>query len=354
MREVSMATRPALFFVDPGPWRRLKHRVLARCTRATDDPFVRTNLRGKRVPAWRAMPLVWLRHPHVPSMLTLEEMQLLYWLARDWYTGRGTLVDCGAWLGGSTSALCAGLADNPRVARKDGAVHAFDRFLYEPYFADWFGQLGEELADGDCFLHIFRRLTAPYRRFLTTHPGDVCVTPYDGGDVEVLFLDVCKSWEINAAVVGRFFRHLVPGRSIVVQQDYAHHFAYWLVLTMDHFRDYFEDRGRVGDGHSAVFRYVDKIPAHRLDVDLRTLPLRQKRDAFEREILRAEGWQRVEFLVGYARLLYDVGDVRGARAAVARIDPHFHDHPVSKLGLDFLPRAVAAAVPPPPRERLAA
>jgi hypothetical protein len=346
MREVSMAAKSGLFFVDPGVVRRLKHLVLSRCTRATDDPFVRINLRGRRVPVWRSMPLVWQRHPQIPSMLTLEEMQLLYWLARDWFTGAGTLVDCGAWLGGSTSALCAGLADNPRVARKGGAVHSFDRFVYESYFADWFEKIGEHLADGDSFLHVFERLTAPYRRFLTTHTGDVCATPYDGGDVEVLFIDVCKSWEINAAVVAKFFRHLVPGRSVVVQQDYVHHFAYWLVLTMDHLRDYFEYRGRVSDGHSAVFLCTDKLPDHLLDVDLRTLPLGQKRAAFEREVLRAEGWQRVEFLVGYARMLYDVGDVRGARAAVARIDPRFHDYPISKLGLDFLPREVADALKP--------
>jgi hypothetical protein len=71
-------------------------------------------------------------------MLSTEEVELLYRLAREEYFGQGTIVDCGPFLGGSTVALCAGLKDNPGRFPKSGRVHAYDRFLYEPYFERWF------------------------------------------------------------------------------------------------------------------------------------------------------------------------------------------------------------------------
>ena len=78
---------------------------------------------------WREVPLSVL--PDVPGMLGGEERQFLYWYARDKYTGAGEIVELGAFLGQSASALAAGLAANPRCTDKSGRVHSFDRFGYE-------------------------------------------------------------------------------------------------------------------------------------------------------------------------------------------------------------------------------
>jgi hypothetical protein len=287
---------------------------------------------------WRALPEVHGRLPGVPTMLSSEELKLLYWLARDRYTGEGEIVDCGPFLGGSTCALAAGLEDNRRVARKDAVVHVFDRFLYEPYFAPWFAGLGVALEEGDSFAPVYRRLVAPYRRFLHLHEGDVLHAPYEGAPIEILFLDICKSWEINAAVLRTFFPCLVPGRSLLVQQDYLHHFAFWLVLTMDWLTDYFEPVGRVAEGHSVLYRHTRRIPDHVLHADLRALPAARKREAFEREVARSQGWQRTEVLVAYGRMLLEEGDEAGAREVCARIDPDAHDHPINRHALVWMPR----------------
>jgi hypothetical protein len=279
----------------------------------------------------------------VPTMLSAEETQLLQRLTRECYTGRGTILDCGPFLGGSTSALCAGLLESPAAATKKGFVHSFDRFIYESFFGYWFIAFKGPWEEGDSFLPLFRRLTSPYRRFQTIHAGDIRKASYRGGPVEILFNDVCKSWEINDAVVAKFFPHLIPGQSVVIQQDYLHFFAYWLVITMDFFRDYFEPAERVADGHTAVFRCTRRIPDAALRVNLRTLPVERKREAFERELARTTGWQHTEIQVAYARMLLDEGDTAGARAVLRRIDPAAHEHPMNKVGLTFIPPEYLAA-----------
>ena len=64
----------------------------------------------------------------VKTMLSAQELELLYTLARDQYTGRGEIVDGGAFLGGSTLALANGLRDNRRVQDKNGRIHSYDLF----------------------------------------------------------------------------------------------------------------------------------------------------------------------------------------------------------------------------------
>jgi hypothetical protein len=180
-------------------------------------------------------------------------------------------------------------------------------------------------------------LTGAYQDYLVVHEGDVVSATYDGGPIEILFLDICKSWEINAAVVGTFFTHLLPGRSLVVQQDYAHFYAYWLVVTMDFFADYFKSAGHVADdGTAAVFRCVRRIPGPLLRTDLRRLPLSRKRDAFERALPRFQGWQHAQLLIGYCRMLLDQGEWGAAEEVARRIDPALYRHPLNWEGMRFI------------------
>jgi hypothetical protein len=289
-------------------------------------------------PAWAGMPHVWAEFPQVPTMLSGEELQLLYWLTRDVYSGSGTVVDLGPFLGGSTCALAAGLRDNPGPFPKGGAIHAFDHFVYtEPWLDFYTKRTGEEFRVGDSFLPLYRRLTGDYRDYITAHPGDLLATEYDAGPIEILFVDICKSWGLNAAVLAKFFPHLIPGRSVVVQQDYLCFYHCWLIIAMDLFSDYFEPLGRVAAGNSTVYRYTRRIPEGLLHADLRALPLERKRLAFERELPRCRGWQKTEILICYTRMLWEAGDDRGAQEVFDRIDPVWYDHPINKVGMGFVP-----------------
>jgi hypothetical protein len=285
---------------------------------------------------WLGLGSINTRFPHVPTMLSAEELQLLFWLTSRQYTGAGAIVDCGPFLGGSTSALCAGLLEHPAGLGRDGLVHVYDRFTYDIFFTPWFAQLGVSLGEGDSFLPVYENLNAQYLDLLDIHPADILTASWSGGPIEILFIDICKSWEINAHVIRQFFAHLIPGRSLIVQQDQIHFYAFWLVLTMDWFRDYFERLGHVANGHSALYRCTRAIPAHLLATDLRTIPLSRKREAFERELACCDGWQYNEVMVGYYRMLMDAGDVEGACRIARQIEPQAYQHPINRMALDFV------------------
>jgi hypothetical protein len=46
------------------------------------------------------------------AMLRVEEKKYLYWLMRDCYEGKGTVLDLGPLMGGSTLCLTGGAIDN--------------------------------------------------------------------------------------------------------------------------------------------------------------------------------------------------------------------------------------------------
>jgi hypothetical protein len=302
-------------------------------------------LSSQEVPPWQRMPPVWKHLTQVPSMVSAEEMQMLYWVARDCYTGVGTIVDGGPFLGGSTGPLCLGLQDNRRASGKAGVVHSYDLFLYDNiFYGPFFQAMGEELAEGDSFLHLYERLMNPFQDALQVHAGDFCVLPYEAGPIEILFVDLAKSWELNAAVVSKFFRHLIPGKSLVIHQDYLHFGEFWLVITMWFYRNYFKYLGRVDQGNSVLFAYTRKIPDELLEVDLKALPLEEKKAAFEDALKRFAGWQRTELLVGYARMFLEEKDEESAEAVVRRIPPEAVNHPISQASLQWIPKAMLPSI----------
>src|SRR5690606_1866350 len=101
-----------------------------------------------------------------------------------------------------------------------------------------------------------------------------------GGPVEILFVDIAKSWELNAWVMDHWFTQLIPGRSLVVQQDYVYFHPYWIHLTMAHLAGAFE-LVDVVYGASAVFAVKRKIERGET-AHWRNLPLPDKLALIER------------------------------------------------------------------------
>lgn len=310
-------------------------------------PAFEVTFSGQQFPAWKAEAEIGDRVAGIPSMLSSEEIQLLYWATKNWYTGRGIIADCGPFLGGSTAPLCLGLQDNQCTHSRVRRVHSFDRFVNDApsFYGSFWAQLGETVTEGGSFLPIFRQLMSPFSYALCIWPGDFCKVQYDVGPIEILFVDLAKSWELNAVVVSQFFPHLLPKQSLLIQQDYLHWQAYWLVITMWYFREYFTFRGKVDQGSSVLFEYTRKIPDRLLRTDLKALPREMKRLAFETELQRIQGWQQTELLVGYIRMLLAEGDVKGAQEVYARIPVEAFTHPVNLFGLTSIPRTIGT--PPP-------
>ena len=221
---------------------------------------------------------------HVKTMLSAEELGLLYSLARDTYTGQGEIVDGGAFLGGSTLALATGLRDNSQVAVKNGRIHSYDLFVADAFAPQFLG----DWPIGSSTRPYYDRVIAPHAPLVQVHEGDITTFPWPADiAIEILFIDIAKSWAINDFLLQHFFPRLIPGVSHVIQQDYHWTHVPWLSVTMELLADHVTYLGSM-PWATAVYRWErplepGALPARLLDLGaprLRSLAERAQR--FER------------------------------------------------------------------------
>jgi hypothetical protein len=200
------------------------------------------------------------------GMLGLKERKLLYQLARYTYTGEGAVVELGAFCGASTCCLAAGLRDNGRAA--DRRLHSYDRFIAdEPYLLDFIRmQFGEAIEPGQSFRTIYQRATAQFADLVEVHAGDLLGKVWHAGvPIEILFVDVAKTLPLSGKVLTEFFTHLIPGKSIVIHQDFYHPTAFYLPVVMDFLCDHFSIIEAASDS-SVVFKLETAIPPKKLEI----------------------------------------------------------------------------------------
>jgi hypothetical protein len=226
----------------------------------------------------------------IPTMLSKAERRLLYSLARDYAAGDAAIVDAGCFLGGSTAALLAGVRDHEQPW-SGPPVESYDLFRVEAYTVPKFFA-GEHTARvGDSFRPRYDAHIARFEVPHVAHEGDITEIGWSGGSIEVLFLDVLKAWEINDAVLRDFFPSLVPGRSVIVQQDYGYGDTPWIPITMELLRDSLVLLDWMEWG-SHVFFVERELPTHVLQEGVGALDIETKLELIDRAVARAEGWVR--------------------------------------------------------------
>jgi hypothetical protein len=200
------------------------------------------------------------------GLLGLDERKLLYHLARNFYTGKGAVVELGALCGASTCCLAAGLRDNPLAAGRK--VSSYDRFIAnEPYLVDFIRtQFNEFLDLGQSFEPIFRRATAMFAGSIEVHAGDLLEQTWPSEEpIEILFVDVAKTLALSGKVLTEFFTRLIPEKAIVIHQDFYHPTAFYLPVVMNFLSDHFTII-ETGRDWSVVFRLESKIPREKLEI----------------------------------------------------------------------------------------
>ena len=174
-----------------------------------------------------------------PTMLSAEEGRFLHWLARDYATGAGAICDLGCFAGGSTARLAAGQA--ARLEAEGGRaapIHAFDHFtISEALKAEYLAPAGVAPFEGRDMRRAVAELLAPWTPPVRLRPGDIRTARWRDGPIEILFIDAAKLPETADRIAETFFPHLIPGRSIIVQQDYFHWRQPWLPAQMERFGD---------------------------------------------------------------------------------------------------------------------
>lgn len=173
----------------------------------------------------------------VPTMLSPQEQRLYYWLTAHWTTDIGAVVDLGCFAGGSTARLAAGHV----AAGKRQWIHAYDRFkadqrtkeaeLYRKGILDFKGQ--------DIYL-LTRDLLEPWEEVVTLHRGNILETTWHDDPIELLVIDAAKSPTAADGIAERFFPSLIPGKSLIIQQDYFHWRLPWLPVQMHRMSDWFQ------------------------------------------------------------------------------------------------------------------
>lgn len=169
------------------------------------------------------------------TMLSAQELELLYLATRDRYTGRGEIVDGGAFLGGSTLALACGVRDNPKLADRRGRVHSYDRFISDRHVPKFI----EGYPLGSSTRPYYESAIAGVAEHVTVHEGDIRKESWPAErEIEVLFIDIAKNWETNDHLLAQFFPRLIPGLSTVIQQDYHWPHGPWHSVTMELLADH--------------------------------------------------------------------------------------------------------------------
>src|SRR5436190_13780093 len=258
----------------------------------------------------------------IPTMLSKLERRLLYSLARD-YAGEGAIVDAGSFLGGSTAALLAGVRDRPE--RWSGpAVASYDLFQVDEYMVPKFFADDRSAQPGDSFrarfdAHVARFGDVPH----VVHEGDITKLGWSGGPIDVLFLDILKSWEINDAVLRDFFPSLVPGHSVIVHQDYGWGDTPWIPISVELMRDSLVLVDWMEWG-SHVFFVERELPRDLLDDGVGGLDITTKIELIDRAAAGAEGW--VQGMVEIARTFL-IAERDGRDAALAELRSIAERHP---------------------------
>ncbi|WAC24736.1 hypothetical protein [Blastomonas sp. SL216] len=228
---------------------------------------------ARRVPATpieRLRQKFWAFRPvpgpsaNVQTMLMLDELRLLESLTDDYWSDSGLIVDAGCFLGGSTVAMASGLRNRGIADRR--IIHSFDLFRVE----DWTrGQhIPKTMEAGASTRHLFDHNIADFADLVVVHEGDIQNEAWCGEPIEILFIDIAKHWSVCDWITSNLFQHLIPGKSIVVQQDYlCHWWNAWLHITMEYYSDHFE---RLCDTeyNSVVYLLTRPFPPGALQPDL--------------------------------------------------------------------------------------
>jgi hypothetical protein len=197
-------------------------------------------------------------------MLAKAELDYLFWLASE---RNGRICELGCFLGGSTWALATG-----RASRADAAdlpsILTYDAFLMDKETA---AQFPVGYSAGQSFRPLFERYLAPHLGGIIVREGFIPrdlpvdrepeVYP-EQGPIDILFNDAAKTWLVHNTILRGFGRHLVPGQSVFIQQDFKHFGGYWIPLHMWQLRECFEPLHDIAGGATHTFLYRGGLAEH--------------------------------------------------------------------------------------------
>jgi hypothetical protein len=254
----------------------------------------------------------------IPGMICEDESRFLHWIATNHLSGAGHIVDLGPLAGGSTHALCSGLALNAAAGRT--RVHSYDLWRLFPGWEAFFP--GEHLKIGDDLHPLFMRNLQAFGNIIVSHPGDLCTHRWNGEPIEILFVDAAKAVELWFHMLREFLPCCIPGKTLVVHQDWVCAECPWIHLTTARLSEYLVPVDSP-DGGTVAFLLQRPIPRALLeDDDFLTQPLSTAAERFERAASWMVGWYGLNVRLAEAHYLVMRGHTQEALRIVDQVLAH--------------------------------
>ena len=220
---------------------------------------------------------------HVPTMISEEERRYLYWLGNEVWSGEGCVVEIGPWLGGSTVCLAAGMHGSGHSSRS--MLQVYDNFIWRDFMSI---RASLPLSAGESFHSYFLEYTKDYSDIVDSHiralPDETidedieagakrfsefnAVQLFDGQmerPVEILFIDGAKSWLGICHLIRTLSDRFIPGKTVLVCQDFKYWGTYWVPLLLMLIREYVEPIHNALHSTTTSFLLTAKIPANLLN-----------------------------------------------------------------------------------------
>ena len=262
------------------------------------------------------------RNRHLFGMTSRQEQDWLRTYAAKTYRGLGALVDLGCFLGATTISLAEGLTLNSNAGQN--RIHAYDLFTWSKDFELW--AQGREV-EGDftideSFLPEFLKRTENWRDYIVVHEEDLAQAQWHGGAIEFLLVDAMKSPEIASAILRGFFPHLLPERSYVMQQDFAHCDTPWIHLLAFRLRNYFSVAADVPKSATTVFRCERELLRADLEMDLslRSCSVAEIEAAFDYTLYLVADDKKANVIAAKAMAYRERGDSARARDIITQAE----------------------------------
>jgi len=234
--------------------------------------------------------------------------------AANTYSGAGAIVDLGCFVGSTTISLAQGLRSNR--ASKTAKIYAYDCFLWEDWMQGWWDEKGyppPEL-EAQSFLPEFLKRTSPWKEQIIVHREDLAVSRWDDGPIEFLLVDVMKSSEVAEAITRNFFGFLIPGKSYLAHQDFAHWFTSWITVLQFRLRDSFALAADIPDSGTVVFHYRRPFSPEAVgDLSLTSVAAEEIEAAFDYSLSLVSDRKKPNIVAAKAMAYLHRGDVDRAR-----------------------------------------
>jgi len=274
-----------------------------------------------------------------PSMMNAYERAFLYQTAKDYYSGDGIILDGGIFMGASTCAFGYGVGEcdvrSSVISHFTKPIVSIDQAIASVPMVERFKREGAEgIKPGDSFAHIIRKNIEPVSELVDLRIGDITKIGLVNQDIEILFLDVLKSRNLSLFAIENYFPRLIPGRSLVIQQDYFIDGLVYVRIHQECLADKFEFIGEIGS--TAIFRCKEKITEDEAkEVAVKCKSLDQQCAYLDAATQRsADPQRRLLMMISVVRLLGYSRKMDEARARLEKVDEF-----IAEIGEDkLLPR----------------